>query len=88
MNRLIPGKTKVQVELFRGVTIGDVIVAGIGMTMLILVLLSSLPYKLAFCIGVIFVAVLLLARLDDRANYRFLFGILVHFTYKRRFARL
>ena len=88
MNRLIPGKTKVQVELFRGVTIGDVIIAGIGMAMLILVLLSSLPCKLAFCIGVIFVAVLLLVRLDDRANYLFLFGILVHFTYKRRFARI
>ena len=59
MNRLIPGKTKVQIELFRGVTIGDVVIAGTGMVMLVLVLLSSLPHKLGFCIGVVSAAALL-----------------------------
>ena len=88
MNRLIPGKTKVQIELFRGVTIGDVVIAGIGMVMLVLVLLSSLPHKLGFCIGVASAAALLLVRIDARPNYQFLFGILAHFAYKRRFARL
>ena len=52
MNRLIPGKTKVQVELFRGVKIGDIIVSAIGLTMIVFVLISSLPYKLAFCVGI------------------------------------
>ena len=88
MNRLIPGKTKVQVELFRGVTIGDVAVAGVGAAMLILVLLSSLPHKLGICAAVVFLAALLLVRIDDRANYAYLLGILVHFAYDRRFGRL
>ena len=46
MNRLIPGKTKVQVELFRGVTIGDVVIAAFGIAMITLILMSSLPAKL------------------------------------------
>ena len=41
--RLIPGKTKVQVELFKGITLADMLVGGIAMVMAVLVLTSSLP---------------------------------------------
>ena len=87
MVRLIPGKTKVDIELFRGVTLGDILVAGVGITMLILVLISSLPYKFAICIGVAVVAGLLLFRIDDQANYRYLLHILAYFGYDRRFSK-
>ena len=87
MTRLIPGKTKVEVELFRGVTLGDVIVAGIGIGMLILLILSNLPYKFNFCIGLAAVTGLLLFRIDDQANYKYLLHILRHFGYDRRFAK-
>ena len=60
MQRLIPNKTKVSVELFRGVTIGDVIVGGIGMLMLVLVIISNLPFKLGFSIIVVALTALLL----------------------------
>ena len=88
MNRLIPGKTKVQVELFRGVTVGDVAVALVGAAMLILVVISSLPHKLGICTTVVSIAALLLVRIDERANYVYLLGIFVHFAYDRRFGRL
>ncbi|MBR1566573.1 MAG: DUF87 domain-containing protein, partial [Oscillospiraceae bacterium] len=87
MTRLIPGKTKVDVELFHGITLGDVAVAGVALVMLTLVLLSNLPHKFAICIGVCMVAGLLLFRLDDQANYRFLLHILEHFGYDRQFAK-
>jgi len=87
MTRLIPGKTKVDVEFFRGVTLGDLIVAGIGAAMIIFVLISTLPYKLAICVGVAAVAGLLLIRIDEQANYVYILHILSHFSYDRRFAK-
>ena len=87
MNRLIPGKTKVQVELFRGVKVGDIVVAGIGLAMLILILISSLPHRFAFCLGVVLVAVMLLVRMDDKPNYIFLMHVIAHFAYHRRYQR-
>ena len=87
MNRLIPGKTRVSVELFRGVRIGDIAVAAFAAAMVILVLLSSLPWKLPICIAVALVAALLVIRLDERPNYLYLLHILRHLGYDRRFAR-
>ena len=88
MTRLIPGKTKVDVELFRGVTLGDIAVAGVGAAMIILVILSTLPYKFGICIGVAAVAGLLLFRIDEQPNYRYLLHILIYFGYDRHFAKL
>ena len=88
MNRLIPGKTKVQVELFRGVKIGDIIVSAIGVTMIIFILISSLPHKLAFCVGVALAAAVLLIRLDENPNYRFLMHVIAHLAYKRKYQRI
>ena len=87
MTRLIPGKTKVDIELFRSVTLGDLVVAGIGMAMVIFVLLSTLPCKPAICVGVAMAAGLLLIRVDEQANYVYLLHILSHFSYDRRYAK-
>ena len=85
--RLIPGKTKVSVELFRGITLGDILVCAVAMAMLILVLLSNLPWKLGICIGVVVVAALLLLRLDEQPNYIYLLHILSFLGYRRHFGR-
>ncbi len=85
--RLIPGRTKVSVELFRGVTLGDIIVCGVAMAMLILVLVSNLPWKLGICIAIAIVVAMLLLRLDEQPNYVYLLHILSFFGYRRRFAR-
>ena len=88
MQRLIPGKTKVHIELFRGITLRDVIVGIVALAMLIFVLLSNLPGKLYISIAVILIAVLLLIRLDEQPNYMYFLHILTFFGYKRRFERL
>ena len=86
--RLIPGKTKVQVELFKGVTLADLLVCGVTMIMIVFVLVSSLPGKLYITIALGIVAALLLARMDTEPNYIYLMHILRHFGYVRHFGRL
>ena len=86
--RLIPGKTKVQVELFKGVTLADLLVCGVTMIMIVFVLVSSLPGKLYIIIALGIVAALLLARMDAEPNYIYLMHILRHFGYIRHFGRL
>ena len=85
--RLIPGKTKVSVELFRGITLGDIIVCGVAMGMLILVMVSNLPWKLGICITIAVITALLLLRLDEQPNYVYLLHVLSFFGYDRRFGR-
>ena len=87
MNRLIPGKTKVSIELFRGVTIGDIIVCAIAFAMLLLVFISNMPGKLWICIGIAAIAAFLLFRMDGQANYIYLLHILTYFGYNRHFER-
>ena len=88
MNRLIPGKTKVKVELFRGVKIGDIVIAAFGFALITLILMSTLPRKLWFCIGVLSICAFLLARLDATPAYSYLMSIIAHFSYKRRYERV
>ena len=88
MTRLIPGKTKVQIELFRGVTLKDIVIGAVALTMIVFVLISSLPFKLVFCVAVAMIAALLLVRIDEQPNYMFLINIISHFGYNRRFHRL
>ena len=86
--RLIPGKTKVQIELFRGVTIWDVAVAALGLLMLILILISSLPAKFVFCCVIVFVITLLLLRIDTQPNYIMVLHMFRHLGYVRRYAKV
>ena len=87
MRRLIPGKTKVQIELFKGVLLSDIAVAAVFGIMMLFVVISSLPYKGYICLALLFIAALLLARLDTQPNYVYILNILRHCCYKRRYAR-
>ena len=86
--RLIPGKTKVHVELFRGVTIGDIVIGAVGLAMIIFVLISNLPWKLGICIVIAALLALLLFRMDEQPNYIYLLHILSYFGYRRHFGRM
>ncbi len=85
--RLIPGKTKVKIELFRGITIGDIIVGMIGLTLLTLVLLSTFPGRIYIIVAIIALCALLLIRLDSQPNYVLLLSILRYFSYPRAYRR-
>ncbi len=87
MARLIPGKTKVQIELFKGVRLTDILVGLIAFLMIVFVAISSLPFKFYIILGVLFVAGLLLLRMDTVPNYIYLVNLLRHFAYRRRYRR-
>ena len=87
MQRLIPNKTKVRVELFRGVTVGDLIVAGIALALLVFVITSNLPFKWGLSIAIAGITALLLVRLDEQPNYIYFLHILSFMGYKRKFER-
>ncbi len=84
--RLIPGKTKVQIELFKGITLVDVLIGLITAVILVFVLLSDIPGKLYWAIGFGVVAVFLLIRIDE-PNYVYVLRIFRHLGYKHRFSR-
>ena len=86
--RLIPGRTKVKVELFKGVSIADMVIGAVFALLIVFVLTSSLPGKLYIALGLLFLAVALLARMDAEPNYQYLLHILRHFSYRRNFSRL
>ena len=85
--RLIPGKTKVQIELFKGVTLCDLAIALVAILLIVFVLTSSLPGQLFFVLGIVVIAAALLVRLDSEPNYIYLLHILRHLGYKRRYSR-
>lgn len=86
--RLIPGKTKVKIELFKNISLIDMGIALLGVLVLALAISSSLPGKLYICIGIVLLWALLLARLDAEPNYTYIVRILRHFNYKRRYERV
>lgn len=85
--RIIPKKTKIAAEFFRGVSIWDILVGFFGVLVMFMVFLSSLPGKLWIEVGLLFVFGLLLVRIDDEPNYMFLIKILRHFSYRRFYRR-
>ncbi|MDO4812495.1 MAG: ATP-binding protein [Eubacteriales bacterium] len=86
--RLIPGKTKVKMELFKGVSLGDMLIGGFSVILLLFIMTSSLPGRLYIAIGVALVAVALLLRMDGESNYAYLLRIIRHFSYPRSFERV
>ena len=87
MQRLIPGKTKVNIELFRGITVGDIVVGAVALAMLGLVFVSNLPWKFPICVAIFAVALLLLFRLDEQPNYIYILHILTFLGYHTHFER-
>ena len=85
--RIIPGNTKVQIEIFKGVGLWDLFIAAIGAIMLTLILVSTLPFKYVFAVIHLFIVALLLIRLDKEPNYLYLLHIIKHFAFSRRFER-
>ena len=85
--RLIPGKTKVKIELFRGITIGDIIVGIVTVVLIGLVLMSTIPGRIYVAAGILAVGGLLVFRMDEQPNYMLVLGLLRYLAFPRRFRR-
>lgn len=86
--RIIPRKTKVATEFFKGVSIADILVGFFGVLVVFFVFISSLPFRLWIDLGLLFLFGFLLARIDEEPNYMFLFRMLRHFSYVRRYQKI
>lgn len=86
--RIIPKRTKVSTEFFRGVSIADILVGFFGLLTMFFVFISSLPGRLWIDLGLFFLFALLLARIDEEPNYMFMLQLLRHVSHERRFRKL
>ena len=86
--RIIPKKTKVSTELFKGLSLADILVAFFGILIMFFVFISSLPGKLWIEGVLFFLFALLLVRIDDEPNYMFLLRIIKHFSYNRYYKKM
>ena len=85
---LIPGKTKVKTEIFKGVSFVDVLIGLVAGVIFVFLLLSNLPYKFVISIILFFITALLLVRIDAEPNYVFLMHMFRYFGYAKHFARV
>ncbi len=86
--RIIPRKTKVATEFFKGVSLPDILVGFFGVLVVFFVFISSLPFRLWIDLGLLFMFGFLLARIEEEPNYMFLFRMLRHFSYIRRYQKI
>ena len=73
--RLIPGKLKVKLELFKGVSVEDIIVGLVFLGLAILVYISNLPGRIIIAAVMVFIGILLEVRIDEEPNYKLLLNI-------------
>ena len=86
--RLIPGKTKVKIELFKKVTLADVIVGLVGLGMVTLCVISSLPGRWIIATFMLAIFAVMLFRIDEEPTYIFAWRMLRYRAYPRRYARV
>ncbi|MBR1675445.1 MAG: DUF87 domain-containing protein [Eubacterium sp.] len=86
--RLIPGKTKVKIELFRKVTLSDVAVGLVGLVAVTLCVISSLPGRWIIAMIVAAIFALMLFRIEEEPMYVFMWHMLRYKAYPRRYSRV
>ncbi len=85
--RIIPKKTKVNLEFFKGVEIPDLIVGLIGGGVIMAVLLSNLPFRVWICSFFLVVTFVLLVPIDDQKTYVILLHAIAFAVRQRKFTR-
>lgn len=86
--RIIPKRTKVKIEFFKGIEVLDVIVGGIGAAAAIAVFVSNLPYRIYVMAAIVLLtAGLLMPMDDDNKSYMFIYIFLKHMARYKKFQR-
>lgn len=86
--RIIPKKTKVEMEFFKGIGVVDVIVLGVGLGLAFSILLSDLPGRLIIFIVVLVLTIALVVPLDDDKGYMFIYYALKYLANPKQFGVL
>ena len=85
--RVIPKRTKVRLELFKGIEVVDVLVGAAGVGLSISLLFSNLPGKYVLTILVLILAVAMVVPIDDDKGYLFILYLIRYLGRKREFKK-
>ena len=85
---LIPGKTKIQTEIFKGISFADIFIGIVTGIIFACLLFSNLPNKFIISIVLFSVTALLVVRIDGEPNYILLLHVLRHVGAPRRYKRV
>lgn len=85
--RIIPKRTKVRMELFKGIEVVDVLVGSVGMALAVSVLVSNLPGRLILMTLILILTVGLVFPIDDDKGYLMLFHLIRYLARPRVFVR-
>ena len=85
--RVIPKRTKVRLELFKGVEVVDVLVGAAGIGLCISLVFSNLPGKFVVAILLLLITVSMVVPIDDDKGYLFVLYALRYFGRKRVFRK-
>lgn len=83
--RIIPKKTKVSMEFFKGIEIPDVLVGTVGISIVISVLFSNLPYRMGIALGIAVLFGASIIPIDGDKGYRLIYNVLKYLARYRVF---
>lgn len=82
--RIIPKKTKVSIEFFKGIDMIDMLIILVGIFLAALVFMSDIPFKLYVIVGVLVVFGLLVTPMDDSKTYEYVIYLIRHLARPKR----
>ncbi len=85
--RIIPKRTKVRMELFKGIELMDVLVASVGVGISASLLVSNLPGGWVMSMIAVLITVVLVFPMEDDKGYLFLYHILKYAARSRVFRK-
>ncbi len=85
--RVIPKRTKVRLELFKGIEVVDVLVGASGLALAISIFFSNLPGHFIISLIILVIAVALVVPLGDDKGYLFLFYTIKYLGRQHTFKR-
>jgi len=84
---LIPGKTKVRLEIFKGISLFDILIGIVGVGSIILTIMSNFTNKLVIVAVLLAVFALLLIRVDETPNYELFLCVLRYAFSNKSYAK-
>lgn len=68
--RIIPKKTRVSMEFFKGIELVDIIIAGLGITLTLSILLSNLPFRWGGALILFVLSAAAIVPVEDEKGYK------------------
>ena len=78
--RVIPKRTKVRVELFKGVELVDILVGAIGLSVAVTLFTSNINYNVILAIIMLVITAALIVPLDDDKGYMLVFQMIKYLS--------